>query len=215
MKITFTAAFLLELAAALATIPRAELQSEDLDSNYNMSVVPRGEEGWHGSGKAVCGKYANADYGKINDLVYDMDNKNYNKEWTIGGGQCNRVSCWDTSALYVCNVSFSLLLLIPISTKQGETTTNVALQDNPDPITVKGKQIGIAMKWVRLHCCFAGPRSKDSDNFVNGQQFTPWGWNVNAGYGNCRDPPEIRPHMAGGWDVNKGTCPYQEGDAPF
>lgn len=117
MKITFTAAFLLELAAALATVPRADLQSEDLDSNYTMSVVPRGEEDWHGTGKVVCGKYANANYGKINDLVFAMDNKDYNTEWTIGGGQCNRVSCWDTSALYVCNVSVSPVLLLPISTR--------------------------------------------------------------------------------------------------
>lgn len=118
MKITFTAALLLELVAALATVPRAELQPEDLDSNYTMSVVPRGEEGWHGTGKVVCGKYANANYHKMVDLVFDMDNKNYNTEWTIGGGQCNRVSCWDTSALYVCNVSVS-----PITTRANQHKT--------------------------------------------------------------------------------------------
>jgi hypothetical protein len=92
----------------------------------------------------------------------------------------------------------------------------ISLQDNKDSITLKGKQIGMAIKWVRDHCCFAGPRSYTSDNFVSGQQFTPWGWNVNAGYGNCNDPPEIRPHMAGGWGVNKGTCPYQvQAKVPF
>ena len=108
---TLTMAFLLGaagLAAAVATGPPDDLQSEDLDSNSTMSIASREEKEakWHGTGKVVCGVYANADFLKINDFAWDMDNTNYNTEWTVGGGQCNRVKCWDTSALYVCNVSF-------------------------------------------------------------------------------------------------------------
>ena len=110
MKISVTAAFLFEtafLAAAVVPETGVELRSEDLDSNSTVSLIGRGEEdGWHGRGRVMCGIYANANYDKFVDLVYDMDNKHKYKEWTIGGGACNRVSCYDTTALYVCNVGF-------------------------------------------------------------------------------------------------------------
>ncbi|KAG8163018.1 hypothetical protein KVR01_007496 [Diaporthe batatas] len=193
MKTPVTAILLLQLgglAAAQVTTPGAELQSEELDSNNTVSIAARSEQekNWHGSGPVVCGIYANAKPKKIRDFAYDLDNKDYNKERTIGAGQCNRVKCWDTSALYVCN-------------------------DNPDAITLKGKQIGMATLWLRNHCCLASPKIKATDDQLNGQQFTPWGWNVNAAYGNCNDPPSIRPHMAGGHGVNPGKCWYHKEDS--
>lgn len=109
MKTPVTAIFLLQLAGlavAQDMSPSAELQLEELDSNNTMSIAARNEQekNWHGSGAVVCGIYENAKPKKIRDFAYDLDNKDYNKEWTIGAGQCNRVKCWDTSALYVCNV---------------------------------------------------------------------------------------------------------------
>ncbi|KAG6357558.1 hypothetical protein INS49_013435 [Diaporthe citri] len=171
MKIDITAVFLLKAAVVMAAVPgtRAELPTEDVDTNGTMSLMERQEKG-HGRGKATCGIYAMADYHKFIDLVYDMDNDLRDEDYTIDGGQCNRVHCYDTSALWVCN-------------------------DNKDPIKLKGKEIAIALSFVRNYCCLDGPRSDSSDNVISGQQFTPWGWNANAGYGNCNDPTNIRPHM--------------------
>ncbi|POS68767.1 hypothetical protein DHEL01_v212839 [Diaporthe helianthi] len=191
MKTFVTAIFLLQLvglAIARTTSPSTELQPEELDSNNTMSIAARNKEDekkWHGSGTVICGIYANANPKKIRDFAYDLDNKDYNKQWTIGAGQCNRVKCWDTSALYVCN-------------------------DNKHKITLKGKQIGMATLWIRNHCCLASSEITPTDNQLNGQQFTPWGWNVNAAYGNCNDPPTIRPSNAGGKGVNPGKCWYRK-----
>lgn len=114
MKIAITVAFLLEatgLATAVAPATRDELQTEDLDTSGTMSELMSREEG-HGRGRLICGGYANGDYNKIIDLIYDLDNDQRNQDFTIDAGQCNRVKCWDTSALYVCNVgSFT----VPIS----------------------------------------------------------------------------------------------------
>ena len=93
-----------------------------------------------------------------------------------------------------------------MSSGSQQGNTNICLQDNKDPITIIGKQIAISFVYIRNYCCKVGPRSGNDDNFINGQQFTPWGWNSNAGYGNCNDPVEIRPSNAGGWGVNKGSC---------
>ena len=38
-------------------------------------------------------------------LQYDLRKHGGNS--TIGGRQCYRVSCWNTSGIYVCNVSTS------------------------------------------------------------------------------------------------------------
>lgn len=76
--------------------------------------------------------------------------------------------------------------------KEIKKKANAPLQDNKDAITLKGKQIAIALRFIRLHCCHVGPRENDA---ISGQQFTPWGWTANAGYGNCNDPTNIRPHM--------------------
>jgi hypothetical protein len=113
MKTPFTIAFLLAaagLAAATLAVagPPAKLQSQDLHSDYTMPIESREDQEakWHGRGKVVCGVYANANFFKTNDFAWDFDNTDYNKEWTIGAGQCNRVKCWDTTAVYVCNVGF-------------------------------------------------------------------------------------------------------------
>lgn len=69
------------------------------------------------------------------------------------------------------------------------------LQDNKDTISLRGREIGNALSFIADFCCQDGPRDGSDDNVISGQQFTPWGWNVNAGYGNCNDPTSIRPHM--------------------
>lgn len=111
MKSTIGAIFLLKASGlVMALVPEkpAELQTEDVDTNNTMSLVERQQPG-SGRGKAVCGRYANADYHKARDLLFDLDNKLAGNDYKIKPGQCNRVHCYDTSAIYVCNVgSFTI-----------------------------------------------------------------------------------------------------------
>lgn len=107
MKVGITAAILLQAAGIVtagAPEPRGELQTEDVDTNSTFSLEAR-EEG-HGRGQVLCGPYANADRSKALELIYILDNADRGKKYTIKPGQCDRVACQDTSALYVCNVSF-------------------------------------------------------------------------------------------------------------
>ncbi|KAJ0120845.1 hypothetical protein J7T55_015580 [Diaporthe amygdali] len=176
MKTTLTSTLLLaaSLVKAAAAAPPSEDLSEDSSSNGTFSNIER--RYGHATGRVICGKYANGDYIRLWNLAYALDNKDADTKWDIGPKACNRVTCWDTTAIYVCN-------------------------DNDHQITVTGKDISITTVYIRNHCCGATGQS-----FISGQQFTPWGWNTNIGYGNCRDPPSIRPHMAGGEGVNKGDC---------
>lgn len=108
MKRTITAIFLLKAAGLItALVPErpAELQTGDVDTNDTMTLMERQQPG-SGRGKVICGKYANGDFSKSRDLIWDLDNKLSGNDYTIDGGQCNRVHCYDTTAIYVCNVGF-------------------------------------------------------------------------------------------------------------
>ncbi|KAI3390634.1 hypothetical protein diail_9013, partial [Diaporthe ilicicola] len=172
MKIALITTLILKaagfVAAAVTALPSRDF-SEDFGSNTTESTIERRSGYGHGEGRVICGLYANADYVMIADLSHSLENKDKDRTWDIGPKACNRVTCWDTSAIYICN-------------------------DNEHQITVTGPEISKATRWIRYHCC--GEYS--NKEIINGQQFTPWGWNANVGYGNCRDPPQIRPHMAEG-----------------
>lgn len=199
MKTTLTSTLLLaaSLVKAAAAAPPLEDLSEDSSSNGTFSNIER--RYGHATGRVICGKYANGDYIRLWNLAYALDNKDADTKWDIGPKACNRVTCWDTTAIYVCNVSLhNFRIADPVEKYK---VTNFVAQDNDHQITVTGKDISITTVYIRNHCCGATGQS-----FISGQQFTPWGWNTNIGYGNCRDPPSIRPHMAGGEGVNKGNC---------
>lgn len=102
MKINVVASFLLNAAVVIAVVPEtpAELQTEDVNTNGTMSLMER-EEGGHGRGRAICGIYANGHWPKFVDLVYALDNDLRNNNYKIEGGQCDRVQCYDTTALWV------------------------------------------------------------------------------------------------------------------
>lgn len=57
-------------------------------------------------GTLHCGIFGTGDKSTIENLNYDLrpGGKLTDKTFTIGPGQCNRVHCYDTSAIYVCNV---------------------------------------------------------------------------------------------------------------
>lgn len=128
MKSIITAAFLLGAAglvsaAVPAAIPKpsTELLAEDAaDYNGTMSLTPRKVEYGHSRGRVICGKYPNANYVMFGKLVYNFDNDDRKKEFTIAGGQCDRVSCYDTTALYVCNVSFAHHYSCQITLQEGQ-----------------------------------------------------------------------------------------------
>lgn len=107
MKIKVTAAFFLKAATIMTVFPgtHAELQTEDVANNGTMSLMEREEEPEvHGRGRAICGIYANGFYPKFKDLVFKLDNDLKGNDYKIDGGQCDRVQCYDTTALWVCNV---------------------------------------------------------------------------------------------------------------
>ncbi|KAL1883344.1 hypothetical protein Daus18300_000402 [Diaporthe australafricana] len=183
MKIALTTTLLLQaagLVAAGVAAPSSDELSEGstlttTESTNEESTIERRAYG-HGTGRVICGRFANADGPMAKDLIRSLENKDKDKTWDVGPGACNRVTCWDTSAIYVCN-------------------------DNKFKITVRGEEVAQSLGYIRKNCC-----NKNDKSFLAGQQFTPWGWNSAVAYGNCRDPPQIRPHNAGGFGVNAGNC---------
>lgn len=60
-------------------------------------------------GMQYCGNFANADGSMAISLVDALGAGDLEtREYTIAAHGCNRVQCWDTSGVYVCNVSSSL-----------------------------------------------------------------------------------------------------------
>lgn len=63
-------------------------------------------------GTLYCGIFASGDKGTAAGLLTDLDagahGKIAHKSFTIPSRGCERVTCWDTTGIYVCNVSFSL-----------------------------------------------------------------------------------------------------------
>lgn len=114
MKIALTITLLLKaagLVAAGVAAPFSEELSEDsisntTESSIEESTIERRAYG-HGSGRVICGRFANADGNMALDLIRSLENKDKDRTWDVGPGACNRVTCWDTSAIYVCNVSLS------------------------------------------------------------------------------------------------------------
>lgn len=66
----------------------------------------RRSSGVSSDGTLHCGIFGSGDKSTIENLNYDMraGGKLTDKTYIIGPGQCNRVHCYDTSAIYVCNV---------------------------------------------------------------------------------------------------------------
>lgn len=90
-----------------------------------------------------------------------------------------------------------------------ETNNLRDVQDGGKDLTLTGAQIAKGVKCIYDNCC-----RKDLDGWghqnlgQSGQRFYSGmglSFNIAVGYGNCRDPVNIRPSNAEGWDVN-GVC---------
>lgn len=61
-------------------------------------------------GTVYCGIFGSGDRTDASGLLTDLDaganGKISKKGFIIPSGQCNRVTCWDTTGIYACNVSF-------------------------------------------------------------------------------------------------------------
>lgn len=82
------------------------------------------------------------------------------------------------------------------------------MQDGPKDVALKGEWIAKGMSCILENCCQNTMTGVTYHKGISGQYFISGmgqNMNINIGYGNCRDPPSIRPNNAGGWDVN-GVC---------
>lgn len=72
---------------------------QKLDARTNESL----------DGTVYCGIFGSGDRTDASGLLTDLDaganGKISKKGFIIPSGQCNRVTCWDTTGIYACNVS--------------------------------------------------------------------------------------------------------------
>ncbi|KAB5551059.1 hypothetical protein GE09DRAFT_1222872 [Coniochaeta sp. 2T2.1] len=161
MHPSFTTAILAAaagLVAPIAASPRGEGRPFALTSK---SVLGKKVE----IGAIVCGNFATADKRNFMQLQYDLRKHGGNS--TIGGKQCYRVSCWNTSGIYVCN-------------------------DNEGEVEIPNETIANFASHAGGCCKSSFTRSKG----LSGQAFSNEGWNVGVGYANCnhhadQDDPSI------------------------
>ncbi|KAG8160526.1 hypothetical protein KVR01_010062 [Diaporthe batatas] len=136
------------------------------------------------SGRLHCGIFGSGAINTAQDMYSKMRYKSLkDKMFTIKPGQCDRVHCYDTTGIYVCN-------------------------DGPVNVALKGEWIAKGIRCILDNCCKTEMTGFKYHNGISGQYFIKGmgqNMNINVGYGNCRDPPSIRPSNAGGWDVN-GVC---------
>ncbi|KJR88183.1 uncharacterized protein SPSK_07918 [Sporothrix schenckii 1099-18] len=94
-----------------------------------------------------------------------------NMTYSLPPGACQRVYCYDTTAVYVCN-----------------SNSDDGLAPN---VTMTGYGVGWMADRLSLLCC-------DSHHAASAQLFHPTaGWNTVVGYGNCRHDPAEPPSSFG------------------
>ncbi|CAK7271551.1 hypothetical protein SEPCBS119000_004664 [Sporothrix epigloea] len=101
-----------------------------------------------------------------------------NFTYTLAAGACQRVFCYDTSAVYICNDNLQA-----------------------PGVTIAGSDIGWMVDRLSLLCC-------DPHHASSAQLFHPTAqWNTIIGYGNCRHDPAEPPSSfgTGNGGVN-GNC---------
>lgn len=112
-----------------------------------------------------------------------------NITYTLQAGSCQRVYCYDTTAVYACN------------------NDNDPLAPN---VTMTGYDVGWMADRLSLLCC-------DSHHASSAQLFHPTaGWNTVVGYGNCRHDPAEPPSAfgIGNGGVNGYCIPSESRPSP-
>lgn len=123
-----------------------------------------------------CGNLPDGD--RPNSLRLLNELKGSGTQYTINGGTCLRVKCWNTTGIYVCN-------------------------DQRNGVTVSGQAIW-ERGWIIANRCCLGGIAGTWNPQINGQQFTDaqGGYNVLIGYANCNHWAGRKPSTYG----NGGKC---------
>jgi hypothetical protein len=85
------------------------------------------------------------------------------------------------------------------------TTYVMSVQDSNLEAPLKGEWIAKGVRCIFNNCCKKDWSGVKHNKGISGQYFIRgMGQNLNiaVGYGNCRDPVNIRPNNALGWGVN-------------
>ncbi|KAJ4422610.1 hypothetical protein N0V82_002729 [Gnomoniopsis sp. IMI 355080] len=132
------------------------------------------------NGMLYCGIMANGDGMNLRSLYDDFGGETY----TAPANGCIRAKCWNTSGVYVCN-------------------------DRSTPLTVSGNEIKKHLINILDRCCLLNADlSRNNGVHTNGQQFTDalGGFNVVAGYADCKEDKYVKPTDEGGQGVNGQAC---------
>lgn len=111
---TSNAVLLLAILAATTTLatPIEANTTAVIDGVDLVAQDPGHELGARGiTGKLYCGNFANANGHMAVSLVSALGNSLKGHSYPVAAHGCNRVNCWDTSGVYVCNVSPDLPFL--------------------------------------------------------------------------------------------------------
>ncbi|KAK3710743.1 hypothetical protein LTR37_010162 [Vermiconidia calcicola] len=144
--------------AAASAVPRTSpnanaLAARRLQKRYNE----------HSLTSISCGLYSSAD---TVDTSHNIDNLNNGNEKPIAAGTCNRIGCFNTSGVYVCN-------------------------DNAEDITVTNAD-GSAFAGLIAGVCYNGG---EGHHPLSGQAFTSdqGGYNVVVAFCDSHDPVDTPP----------------------
>lgn len=113
------------------------------------------------------------------EIQYDL--RMAGGDCTIPARTCLRLSCWNTSGIYFCNVS------VPLRQPSDDTQLTVILQDNDYQVTIQCAYVADFASYIGSQCCKSDfTKSKG----ISGQAFSALGWNVCVGYANCNHPAD-------------------------
>ncbi|KAF3766075.1 hypothetical protein M406DRAFT_68456 [Cryphonectria parasitica EP155] len=169
-------------SSALLLLLTATAAAAALATPAPPQLEPRADESLDGT--LFCGNFATGAKGTASGLLTDLDagahGKISRKEFTVAAGGCQRVTCWDTTGIYVCN---------------DESTT----------LTLSGNDVWYAANSVYKLCCRQDYSGLTYNPGISGQKFIrtdTHDYNVVIGYGDCKHPVDVRPSAQGGGGVN-------------
>ena len=146
----------------------------------------------------LCANFASGDAKDLHALAWNArrgapdDPDLPDKKFTVPGRGCKRVSCWNTSGLYVSPLlsrapSFSGRLLTSIRTMQ-------VCNDRDEARELTYSEVCNAVdREIIEHCCVVSQHWVSYHRAVSGQLFSKDGYNIIAGYANCNKADDFRP----------------------
>ncbi|KAK1777091.1 hypothetical protein QBC45DRAFT_417779 [Copromyces sp. CBS 386.78] len=115
-----------------------------------------------------CGIFATGYMEDTSSLLYAFETKLNIQQYQVGWRTCRRVACKNTSGVYICN-------------------------DTKSIVRVTGTRINDLGSIVQQNCCHQGPAdnvTRKVGHGMSGQKFTGTGFNVILSYANCNKGEE-------------------------